>query len=1111
MALTAAKLQVEAGYKDTGANRGLDNLDHKIHGTEVGLKALGVAALGAGATLGAAFAATVLPAAEFEKTMSGVKAVSGATGEEMKQLSALALQLGKDTVFSASEAAQGLEELVKGGISVQDVMGGAAAAALNLATAGSVPLVVAAEQMSDAMNIFSLKGTDAAHAADLIAGAANASSMTVTDFGFALKMAGAVAKISGQDFDSTATAIAVMAQAGLKGSDAGTSLKTMMLNLQPTTKRQIDMFKQLGIVTADGTNLFIDQAGKMKPLAEISQILQEKTAGLTAADKVMALEMMFGTDAIRAAAIMSEAGAAGFAKMSAEMSKVTAVDVARERLANLAGDMEQMKGSAETLAIMIGGTFTPMLRDWAKGFTGVLNAGIDTFDGLNAHAEALLANGLVATKWEGMLFAISEELNKTFGPETAKLFEGFTKQAEAAGEMFSGWMQKLQSDGPGWVEAISTTLNNIGSAFDIFMDDLAQMIIAAAKMKNAVGESFNQLGTAIRGEIDGVGKTFDQLGTMVRGALDGIGKAIDDFIPDGVKRANVLGLEIVAGIRSGILENVVSLAGWFKDRVRDVIAAGASALGLSNPFSKELDLEAQRAKGLAHLAADLAEQQARVEPFIGPVPFIGPLLPPGSGGGGEVPTPTGGSGGIAPPSTTPGPSRISPAGAAASAGRQAKEHIEKAKPEVLAAIDGFMSELTSSLGTFQVEFGATGGALASNLALGFANNTPAAGAAIGRSLQKLVSEMGVAGIEDFQQRGDDLAAAIHESLVTPSEEATLAVHALIIENVGLIDAMKADAAAMKEAEKAAADLARAWKPGQGFFGAVTEVARDQNWVTQFGEAGSAAVSAFTAAWDGDHNAEAKAANAIQRMIGEARKAGVVDANAMGGAIIEALGMALQNGDEGLRDIGFAALAAYSASIDAAKLKTAEMAADIKKMVEDGLTDMKRLQDAEGVKIDVQRERDKIDRDLIRKQAEIRAQGGTNPSPGGSPAQQQAMAAAGLAAQKAREDLDRRVREQEQDRVRKAANDAALAAEKARLTALGKTMLPPGASPSAAVAPLPVSAAPSAGPAFSPEMQGLLKEFVDERPIELDLYIDGEQVETTIRQRKTAGTRSRVLA
>lgn len=379
--VAALNVVISADTKDLEA--GLARAEQSVSKAGSAIQsAMGGALIAGAAGLGAALVGSVKSAADFEKGLSAISAVSGATKEQLEGIRATALQLGKDTSFSASEAAAGMEEMVKAGVSLQDVMGGAGRAALDLAAAGGLSVAESATIASNAMNVFSLKGSDMAHVADVIAGAANASAIDVHDFGFSLSAVGAVAATVGLGLEDTATAIAVLGQAGLKGSDAGTSLKTMLLNLDPASKPARSAMKALGIITAEGANQFFDAEGKAKSLADISGILQNALKGLTKEQQLSALQTMFGTDAIRAAAIMAKAGSEGFNEMAENMSKVTAKAVAMERLNNVAGSFETLKGSVETAAIMLGSLFLPAIKGALDGVTEFVNQGIGIIEQL---------------------------------------------------------------------------------------------------------------------------------------------------------------------------------------------------------------------------------------------------------------------------------------------------------------------------------------------------------------------------------------------------------------------------------------------------------------------------------------------------------------------------------------------------------------------------------------------------------------------------------------------------------------------------------------------------------------------------------------------------------
>ena len=215
-----------------------------------------------------------------------------------------------------------MTELLKAGVSVKDVLGDASEAALNLATAGGLGMGEAAEIMSTAMNAFHMD--DATHAADILAGAANASATSVQEMRYSLAACSAVAAGAGVSFDDTNTALAVFAQNGLKGSDAGTSLKTMLQNMIPTTKAQFEAFQQLNLLTENGTSAFFDASGNMKSMADIAALLQDRLKGLTKEQQLTYLNTMFGSDAIRGGMILMREGAKGVKDMYGAMSQVTA-------------------------------------------------------------------------------------------------------------------------------------------------------------------------------------------------------------------------------------------------------------------------------------------------------------------------------------------------------------------------------------------------------------------------------------------------------------------------------------------------------------------------------------------------------------------------------------------------------------------------------------------------------------------------------------------------------------------------------------------------------------------------------------------------------------------
>lgn len=322
---------------------------------------------------------------DFTAQLSQIKAVTGLDAEAMDAVKEKALELGADTQFSSTEAAQGMTELLKAGVSVKDVLGDASQAALDLAAAGQLSLPEAAEIMSTAMNAFHMD--DATHAADILVGAANASATGVQELKYSLSAVSAVAAGVGMSFDDTNTALAVFANNGLKGSDAGTSLKTMLMNLSPQTKQATEEMQRLGLLTDEGTSKFFDQEGHLRSLSDIAGLLQEHLSGLTDEEKMNALSTMFGSDAIRGGMIMLREGAKGVKDMNAAMKNITAHETAKVAMDNLRGSLLRLKSAWENLTIKL---LDHGVGDGLRSFT-------DEFGKLTSHFSGLLDDGLQVT------------------------------------------------------------------------------------------------------------------------------------------------------------------------------------------------------------------------------------------------------------------------------------------------------------------------------------------------------------------------------------------------------------------------------------------------------------------------------------------------------------------------------------------------------------------------------------------------------------------------------------------------------------------------------------------------------------------------------------------
>lgn len=534
-----------------------------------GFKTVGAGLTAAGAGVAFGLGKAIQKAADFEYQVSSIKAISGASAEQMDRLKASALEAGARTKYSALEAAQGQEELLKAGLSVEQVLNGGLNGALDLAAAGEIELKDAAEIAATALNAFKDDQLSVARAGDILAGAANASATNVSELRFALSMTSAVASGVGATFQDTNTALAVLAQNGLKGSDAGTSLKTMFMNLVPTTKKQYEMFKKLNLLTDKGTSAFFDETGKLKDMASIAGLLKTSMSGLNEEQRLVALDAMFGSDAIRAGNILYREGADGIKNMWGEMSKTTAADVAATRMDNLKGSVEELKGGIETAQITVGNSFIPTIDN----MTDKLKEATDWFNGLSAsqqqgYIDAALIAGAFALIGGPLLLFIG------FLPN---IIAGFTAIGTGIGFLKIGLM------------AVPGLITGIGTALKVaFMANPVGIIISAVIALGMYLLHLYQTSETFRAGFDRainwVKNTWHDFTYGVQVGIDGLGVGFQVFV-DWVNGIADTGEKFVQSIIDGIKNKANSLY----TTVKDMLAFARNLLPFSDakegPFS----------------------------------------------------------------------------------------------------------------------------------------------------------------------------------------------------------------------------------------------------------------------------------------------------------------------------------------------------------------------------------------------------------------------------------------------------------------------------------------------------------------------------------------------
>ena len=305
--------------------------------------------------------------ANFDQAMSNVAATGDDARQSLDALRDAAIKTGARTQYSATEAAGAIETLAKAGVSAKDILAGGLDGALALAAAGSLDVASAAEIAATAMNQFKLAGSDVPHIADLLAAAAGKAMGDVTDMGAAFKFVGPVAAQLGVSMEETAGTIALLAQNGVLGEQAGTSLRGMLTALTSPSKIAASTMKELGISMYDAQGQFIGLDG-------LAGQLHDRLGGLGEAERNAALGRIFGNEQITAARILYAGGADDVRKWTKAVNDDGyAAETAARKMDNLKGDLEQLRGSLETALIGTGSSANGPLRELLQLLTKLTN------------------------------------------------------------------------------------------------------------------------------------------------------------------------------------------------------------------------------------------------------------------------------------------------------------------------------------------------------------------------------------------------------------------------------------------------------------------------------------------------------------------------------------------------------------------------------------------------------------------------------------------------------------------------------------------------------------------------------------------------------------------
>lgn len=350
----------------------------KIAATGEKLKTVGSAIEGVGqklmpvtAAVGGLGVAAVKVASDFDSAMSQVAAVSGATGKDLEALRDKAREMGSKTKFSASEAAEAMNYMAMAGWKTGDMLSGIEGI-MNLAAASGEDLATTSDIVTDALTALGLSAEDSGHFADILAAASSNANTNVDMMGETFKYCAPVAGALGFTAEDTAEAIGLMANAGIKSSQAGTAMRSMMTNLTGEVKFVGDAFGELTIQTTNTD-------GSMRSLGDILADCRAAFAQMSESEKAANAEALVGKNAMSGFLAVMNAAPGDIEKLNSAINNCdgTAEKMAATMQDNLAGQLTILKSQLEELAISIGEILMPYIRQivgWIQGLVDWLNS-----------------------------------------------------------------------------------------------------------------------------------------------------------------------------------------------------------------------------------------------------------------------------------------------------------------------------------------------------------------------------------------------------------------------------------------------------------------------------------------------------------------------------------------------------------------------------------------------------------------------------------------------------------------------------------------------------------------------------------------------------------------
>jgi TP901 family phage tail tape measure protein len=631
--------QVETGMKNVATTSKSASTETSSFGDSLKKGLASVGLVTGIAAVGAAIMGTLRVGMQFEDNMNTLKAVTGGTAAEMTKASAHARALGSDLTLpsvSAGDAAEAMLALSKGGLTLQESMN-AARGTLLLAAAANISGAEAAQFQSAALKTFNIDASQAGRVADVLANTANSAAGEITDFGAGLQQAGTVANSFGWSIEETTTMLGLMANAGIRGSDAGTSLKTALTQLLTPTSRQAAALADLGV------NLR-DSSGQMLSARDLSAQLAAARERMSSAEFAAAAATAFGTDAVRTALVAAQAGSEGYDRLAGSVGRAGGAQaVAEARTQGLSGAMGKFSSVVQDLALSIYEKLSPALQAIVDFGTTVVGAIGDVVTWISNLPGPILAVAGALGGWLLLRGPITS-LFTAIGSGISGMMTGMGTLSGAAGKIgplllraFGGpiglaitgvtlGFSLLAAAGPSVEDTIAAIDERMGALIGT-LDASTGAITQATQA--TLAKQLADDGMLARIEELGVStETFVDAATNQAGAMEDLRSQVTDAtsdllahseayqtVEDALKAAGVTQGEYIRAVQNGgdDLANVEGKVNAYAEGVARASGNVQDANDIQNNFRAAVDATTgplQNANGIMNLAGDTANRLA---------------------------------------------------------------------------------------------------------------------------------------------------------------------------------------------------------------------------------------------------------------------------------------------------------------------------------------------------------------------------------------------------------------------------------------------------------------------------------------------------------------------